>query len=75
MPAMRAMGGLGSGKGSDMVIAHRGEGTAIFDLKEGIFIEREINYKYGQKGEQQSVGMALQTMRGTLKERWEMERR
>ena len=79
MPKMPAMGNIPSGmtppQSQDWVMAHKGEGSAIFDLKEGIFVEREIKYSYGQKGQNKSMGMSMTSMHGVLKERWEMERR
>ena len=79
MPKMSGMGNMPPGmappQSPDWTMAHKGEGTAIFDLKEGIFIEREIKYSYGQKGQNKSMGMAITSMHGVLKERWEMERR
>lgn len=71
-------GGGGQGMGGPMAmgemnIAYQGEGTAVFDLKEGIFIEREMKMGYGTQ--KPSTGAFSSTMRGTNRTRWEMERR
>ncbi|UCF30550.1 MAG: hypothetical protein JSV26_10940 [bacterium] len=65
---------------SDMKIAYRGEGTAVFDIGEGIFVEREGKMSYsnmeGTKGSSPMPGGAAfsSRMEGTVKYRWEMER-
>jgi hypothetical protein len=70
--------GLPEGAGQMMVggmtLAHEGEGTAIFDLKEGIFVEREMKTAYTSK-KSESPGMMINRMNGTTRDRWEMERR
>lgn len=72
--------GMGMNLG-DMTIAYRGKGTAVFDIKEGIFVEREGKMSYsnleGTKGSSPVPGgMAFSTrMEGTMKYSWEMERK
>lgn len=66
------MGAMG-GAGGSMTLAYKGEGTAIFDLKEGIFVEREMKMSYATP--KKSTGMMSTNMHGTTKERWEMERK
>jgi hypothetical protein len=65
--------GMGAGMMSNMTLLYKGEGTAIFDIKEGIFIEREMKTSYST--DKPSGGMMKMTMRGTVRDRWEMERR
>lgn len=65
--------GMGAGMMSNMTLLYKGEGTAIFDIKEGIFIEREMKTAYST--DKPSDGMMMMTMRGTVRDRWEMERR
>jgi hypothetical protein len=73
-------GGTGAMQGmtiADMKLAYKGDGTAVFDLKEGIFIEREgkMSYSNLDSGTGNTMGMAFSTkMTGTSKFRWEMER-
>jgi hypothetical protein len=62
-------------KALDWTLVYKGEGTAVFDLQEGIFIEREILYRYGQKGQNSGMGVTMNNLRGTIKQRCEMERR
>lgn len=58
---------------SDMTIAYKGSGTAIFDIEEGIFIEREMKLSYATKP---SAGGAFSTTtQGAIRDRWEMEKR
>lgn len=64
--------GMGAGGLSNMTLLYKGEGTAIFDIKEGIFIEREMTTKYST--DKPTTGMMKMTMRGSVRERWEMER-
>lgn len=75
---IRYGGGSAQGMGGpamlgEMTLAYQGEGTAIFNLKEGIFIEREI--KMGYATQKPSSGAFSSTMRGVSRTRWEMERR
>jgi hypothetical protein len=65
--------GMGAGGMSGMTLLYKGEGAAIFDIKEGIFIEREMKTAYST--DKPSDGMMKMTMRGTVRDRWEMERR
>ena len=65
--------GMGAGMMSNMTLLYKGEGTAIFDIKEGIFVEREMKTAYST--DKPSDGMMKMTMRGTVRDRWEMERR
>jgi len=71
--------GMGMNMG-DMTIAYKGEGTAVFDLAEGIFIEREGKMSYsnmeGTSGSSPMPGgMAFSSrMEGVMKYRFEMER-
>jgi len=65
--------GMGQMMGN-MTLAHKGEGTATFDLKEGIFVEREMKTVYTTK-KAETPGMMQTNMRGTTRDRWEMERR
>lgn len=65
--------GMGGMMGN-MTVAHKGEGTATFDLKEGIFVEREMETAYTTK-KAETPGMMINSMRGTTRELWEMERR
>jgi hypothetical protein len=77
-------GGAGAIQGmamADMKLAYKGDGTAVFDLKEGIFIEREgkMSYSNLDSGQGNSTmpggGMAFSTkMTGVAKLKWEMER-
>ena len=73
----QGMGGLNMG---DMTLAYRGEGTAVFDVKEGIFLEREGKLSYsnleGTQGSSPMPGqMAFSSrMEGVMKYRWEMEK-
>jgi hypothetical protein len=73
-------GGTGPIQGmalADMKLAYKGEGTAVFDVKEGIFIEREgkMSYSNLDSGEGAAAGMAFKTrMEGVVKYGWEMER-
>jgi len=55
-----------------MTLLYKGEGTAVFDIKEGIFIEREMKTSYSTQ--EPSVGMMSTSMRGTVRDKWEMER-
>ncbi len=65
--------GMGQAMGN-MTMAYKGEGTAAFDLKEGIFVEREMKIGYTTK-QSKTPGMMINSMRGTIREKWEMERR
>ncbi len=65
--------GMGQMMGS-MTMAYQGEGSAAFDLKEGIFIEREMKISYTTK-KSKTPGAMINSMRGTIRDRWEMERR
>jgi hypothetical protein len=73
-------GGTGAMQGmvmSDMKLAYRGQGTAVFDVTEGIFIEREgkLSYSNLDSNEGATAGMAFKTrMEGVMKYQWEMER-
>lgn len=64
----------------DMKLAYKGEGTAVFDLKEGIFIEREGKMTYSDLGSTQGGsnmpgGMAFKgRTEGSVKYSYEMER-
>ena len=76
-----ATGGMPSAMGmSDMKLAYKGEGTAVFDLKEGIFVEREGKMSYSNMGSTQGTSpmpgqMAFSTrMEGVTKYGFEMER-
>lgn len=62
-----------SGMGGEMRIAYRGDGSAVFSLKEGIFIEREMKLAYDTP--ESGSGGFNTTMRGAVRERFEMERR
>ncbi|MDF1535278.1 MAG: hypothetical protein P1S46_02105 [bacterium] len=62
---------------ADMKLAYKGEGTAVFDLKEGIFVEREgrMSYSNLDSGQTNTMGMAFSTrMTGVARYKWEMER-
>lgn len=62
----------------DMKLAYKGEGTAVFDVGEGIFIEREGKMAYSnlESGKGATAGMAFATrMEGVMRYKWEMERR
>ncbi len=65
---------------ADMKIAYKGTGTAVFDLKDGIFIEREGKMSYSNMGSSQGTspmpgGMSFSTrMEGVTKYSFEMER-
>ena len=65
--------GMGQMMGS-MTLAHKGEGSATFDLKEGMFVEREMKTAYTTK-KAKNPGMTITDMHGTTRDRWEMERR
>lgn len=65
--------GMGQMMGN-LTMVYQGEGTAAFDLKEGIFIEREMKIGYTTK-KSKTPGMMINNMRGTIRDRWEMERR
>lgn len=65
--------GMGQMMGN-MTLAHKGEGSAVFDLSEGIFVEREMKTAYTTK-KAETPGMMINSMRGTTRDRWEMERR
>jgi hypothetical protein len=73
-------GGAGPLQGmalADMKLVYMGDATAVFDFKEGIFIEREgkMSYSNLDTGEGAAAGMAFQTrMEGVVKYKWEMER-
>jgi hypothetical protein len=73
-------GGTGPVQGmamSDMKLAYKGDGTAVFDVKEGIFIEREgkMSYSNLDSNEGNAAGMAFKMrMEGVMKFQWEMER-
>jgi len=64
--------GMGAPMG-EMTLLYKGEGTAVFDLKQGIFIEREMKTAYSTQ--KPTGGMVSMSMRGTVRDRWEMERR
>jgi hypothetical protein len=75
--------GMPAGMGmnmADMKIAYKGEGTAVFDLKEGIFIEREGKMSYSNMDSTKGSsplpgGMAFSSrMEGVTKYSFEMER-
>jgi hypothetical protein len=65
---------------SDMKLAYKGEGTAIFDVKEGVFVEREGKLSYSnldstKGGAAMPGGMAFKSkMEGVMKYSMEMER-
>ncbi len=65
--------GMGQMMG-DLTMAYQGEGTAAFDLKEGAFIEREMKISYTTK-KSKTPGLMATNMHGTIKDKWEMERR
>lgn len=73
-------GGAGPMQGmalADMKLAYKGDGTAVFDIKEGIFIEREGKMSYSNlgSGEGAAAGVTFKTrMKGVVKYKWEMER-
>ena len=73
-------GGTGAIQGmtmADMKLAYKGDGTAVFDIKEGIFVEREgkMSYSNLDSGTGSSMGMAFSTrMTGVAKYKWEMGR-
>ena len=73
-------GGAGPMQGmalADMKMVYKGEGTAVFDLKEGLFIEREgkMSYSNLDSSEGKAAGMTFNTrMEGVVKYSWEMER-
>lgn len=73
-------GGTGPMQGmvlADMKLVYKGEGTAVFDVKEGIFIEREgkMSYSNLDSSEGAAAGMAFKSrMEGVVKYSWEMER-
>ncbi len=56
----------------DMTYVYQGEGSAIFDLEEGIFIEWET--KSGYKIPTTQMGGITTTMRGVRRMRWELQR-
>ena len=64
--------GMGGPMGN-MTLLYKGEGSAIFDLKQGIFIEREMKTAYSTQ--KPTGGMISMSMRGSVHERWEMEKR
>lgn len=75
--------GMPAGMGmnmADMKIAYKGEGTAVFDLKEGIFIEREGKMSYSNMDSTKGTspmpgGMSFSSrMEGVTKYSFEMER-
>jgi len=65
---------------ADMKLAFKGEGTAVFDVKEGIFIEREGKMSYSDMGSVQGAsampgGVTFSSRtEGVVKYKWEMER-
>lgn len=62
---------------ADMKLAYKGGGTAVFDVKEGIFVEREgkMSYSNLDSSEGAATGMTFKTrMEGVVKWQWEMER-
>jgi len=67
-------------KMDDMKIAYKGEGTAVFDLKEGIFIEREGKMSFSDMGSPKGSsampgGMTFSSRtEGVTKYSFEMER-
>lgn len=73
-------GGAGAMQGmvlADMKLAYKGDGTAVFDIKEGIFVEREgkMTYSNLDSSEGAAAGMSFKTrMEGVTKFSWEMER-
>lgn len=78
-PAEGLPAGMGMNMG-DMTIAYKGDGTAVFDIRQGIFVEREGKMSYSNmEGTQGSSpmpgGMAFSSrMEGVTKYRFEMER-
>jgi secreted PhoX family phosphatase len=58
---------------SQMKMIYKGDGTAIFDIKQGIFVEWEVKRAY-KMPTSSMMGMTT-TMQGVVRERWEMERR
>jgi len=76
----KGTGSAGSLQGMDLVdikLAYKGSGTAVFDIREGIFIEREGRMPYSSldSGEGASSGVNVKTtMEGVLKYSWKMER-
>lgn len=73
-------GGTGPMQGmalADMKLVYKGDGTAVFDVKEGIFIEKEgkMSYSNLDSSEGAATGMSFKTkMEGVAKYNWEMER-
>jgi len=73
-------GGTGSVPGmplADMKLAYQGEGSAVFAIKEGLFIEREGKMSYSNLDSTggATAGMTFKTkMDGVVKYSWEMER-
>ncbi len=65
---------------ADMKLAFKGEGTAVFNVKEGIFIEREGKMSYSDMGSTKGGaampgGMTFSSRtEGVVKYKWEMER-
>ncbi|MCW8826686.1 MAG: hypothetical protein OQK78_09720 [Gammaproteobacteria bacterium] len=58
---------------SKMKMVYKGDGTAIFDIKQGMFVEWEVKRAY-KMPTSSMMGMTT-TMQGVVRERWEMERR
>jgi hypothetical protein len=73
-------GGAGPMQGmtlADMKLVYKGDGTAVFDIKDGIFVEREgkMSYSNLDSSEGTAAGMAFKSrMEGVVKYQWEMER-
>lgn len=63
---------------TDMKLAYKGTGTAVFNVKEGIFTEREVKLSYSNLDGSQDAApdMAFRTRtEGVVSFRWEMERK
>ncbi|MGD8353507.1 MAG: hypothetical protein PVJ01_05005 [Pseudomonadota bacterium] len=73
-------GGAGAMQGmnlADMKLAYKGDGTAVFDINEGIFVEKtgKMSYSNLDSGDGETAGMSFNTrMEGVAKYSWEMER-
>ncbi len=65
--------GMGQAMGN-LTMAYQGEGSAAFDLEEGIFVEREMKTAYTTK-KSKTPGLMINSMRGTIRDKWELERR
>ncbi len=78
MSQMQGMQGMPPGmmppqQPSKMTIIYKGDGNAIFDIKQGMFVEWEVKRAY-KMPTSSMMGMTT-TMQGVVRERWEMEKR